>query len=116
MRNILIVYYWVSKKGNGYGSTTADVNFDTPTFEAIRDMERQLCNTFNYSQVAIINIINLADAETLPITDVVEVVRCKDCKCYEKGSNESEGWEYCRRTGVNCNADDFCSYGERREK
>ena len=54
--------------------------------------------------------------DTNPTLDAVAVVRCKDCKCYEKGSNDSEGWEYCGRTGVNCNADDYCSYGERREQ
>ena len=57
-------------------------------------------------------------AEIVPIqivettADVAEVVRCKDC---------TDKWGYpdgilrCRRTGRNMNADDFCSYGERKE-
>ena len=38
-----------------------------------------------------------------PTADVVEVVRCKDCKHYIKACFE---WH---------DDDDFCSYGERRE-
>ena len=42
--------------------------------------------------------------------DVVEVVRCKDCKhCTEIGLPR------CRITGRNMTDDDFCSRGERRE-
>ena len=53
-----------------------------------------------------------------PTVDAVEVVRCKDCKHWEKdGSDDPEGmctnpdgldnYAYCT---------DFCSYGERKEK
>ena len=46
-----------------------------------------------------------------PTVDVVEVVRCKDCKeCFTRAN----GTNYCRRTGRYASADDFCSYGERR--
>ena len=48
-----------------------------------------------------------------PTADVVEVVRCKDCKYYIAN--------YCTRD-INgrtnmfyMNADDFCSYGERKQ-
>ena len=45
-------------------------------------------------------------------------VRCKDCKHY-KPQRQSAHWEgstlyCCRCTTVKVNADDFCSYGERR--
>lgn len=51
--------------------------------------------------------------------ELVEVVRCKDCKYYKpqkpyptyKGSANY----CCRCTYVNVSADDFCSFGERRE-
>ena len=49
-----------------------------------------------------------------PTADVVEVVRCKDCRHYVA--------EYCTRdikSRTNMfymRADDFCSYGERKDK
>ena len=52
--------------------------------------------------------------KTAPIADVVEVVRCRDCKYW------ATGYGYCRRMGVDSYGDspvgrnDFCSYGERR--
>lgn len=50
--------------------------------------------------------------------DVVEVVRCKDCKYY-KPPKQSAHWEHkvpycCRVTTVKVQQDGFCSYGERR--
>lgn len=55
----------------------------------------------------VINELELAPAE-----DVVEVVRCKDCKHYR---TDEDGWciyhEDCY-----LKPDDYCSYGERREK
>jgi hypothetical protein len=41
-------------------------------------------------------------------TDYTEVVRCKDCKHYDKENF------YCGLLGINCMVNDFCSYGERR--
>ena len=45
-----------------------------------------------------------------PAADVVEVVRCKDCKHFVS--------EVCRHDfAMNlCRGDDFCSYGERKEQ
>lgn len=53
--------------------------------------------------------------EDCPTVDAVEVVRCKDCKHYERGRcegnhdicTEEEYWFYVK-------PDDFCSCGERR--
>lgn len=56
--------------------------------------------------------------------DAVEVVRCKDCKWYKEGRILKEN-KFCfrlkhpkedRRIGYNFSPDDFCSYGERKEK
>ena len=49
----------------------------------------------------------------------VEVVRCKDCKHWKCNQNTEE-WGKCKwisdeQFDVVMNADDFCSYGERRE-
>lgn len=48
--------------------------------------------------------------------DVVEVVRCKDCKYSEETEPVFGIVDYtCKRLLTNClSAEDFCSYGERR--
>lgn len=52
--------------------------------------------------------------------DVVEVVRCKDCKhwCIQEGNDINQSY-FCSRDKMWCmptrKADDFCSYGERKE-
>lgn len=53
---------------------------------------------------------------TMPTADVVEVVRCKDCRYwqeYQEGHypNELCPWDKNETT----DEDDYCSYGERRE-
>lgn len=61
------------------------------------------------------------DIDKIPTADVVEVVRCRDCKrCFEKRTKRKEqlmlmcmrvdGAEYI------VNKDDFCSYGERKKE
>ena len=52
-----------------------------------------------------------------PTIDAVPVVRCKDC---EKWKQKDETWlcknfGYCSECMMDCPADHFCSYGERRE-
>ena len=62
---------------------------------------------------------------TVPSADVVEVVRCKNCKHYNEYDNGEQiigeeevhdGW--CMRwSGIeNVNRHDYCSYGEREEE
>lgn len=55
--------------------------------------------------------------EDLPVADVVEVVRCKDCKYYTEGKLLGPTkfcYFYQIGTGLNTADDDFCSKGERR--
>ena len=50
-----------------------------------------------------------------PTVDAVEVVRCKDCKYWEKGKDYEP---YCNHYGsgmADTVEDDFCSYGERKD-
>ena len=53
--------------------------------------------------------------EIQPAADVVEVVRCRDCKYYEHYEN---GLSYCTCfesvMGDYPQSDDFCSYGKRK--
>lgn len=46
-----------------------------------------------------------------PAADVVEVVRCRECKHYQNDIFFGRGW--CN--GRNVEKDDYCSYGERKE-
>ena len=66
--------------------------------------DSQVCNIFTHKK------------------DYVEVVRCKDCKHFKetngKFSGKPCGYGQCMKPffiQMIVNADDFCSYGERRE-
>ena len=55
--------------------------------------------------------------EDTPAADVVDVVRCKDCKY---AFHHPLGYIYCHRDGRNAyemvfKKDSFCSYGERKD-
>ena len=59
--------------------------------------------------------IALPMVDDAPTVDAVEVVRCKDCKWFKKGTpfrhecnNICAGMFYVRQ-------EDFCSYGERKD-
>ena len=57
-----------------------------------------------------------AIVDNAPTIDAVEVVRCKDCK-YSKHLKQYpkvNTWK-CTLTDVVYRADDYCSYGERKE-
>ena len=65
--------------------------------------------------------VAVACIEQTPTADVVEVVRCKDCKrCYEKRTKRNNQlMRFCMRMDGNeyqVNANDFCSYGTPRER
>ena len=52
--------------------------------------------------------------DTAPTVDAVPVVRCKDCK-YWQDNNDGYPHEECRwGHGETPDANDFCSYGERK--
>lgn len=54
--------------------------------------------------------------DRIPAADVVEVVRCKDCK-YGDYDSKPDGAMVCLRTndGFWRQETDFCSYGERKD-
>lgn len=71
---------------------------------------------FGYDAIEI-----LTEIEYAPTADVVEVVRCKDCKhwCIQDGNDINQSY-FCSRDKMWCmptrKADDFCSYGEQKMK
>lgn len=66
--------------------------------------------------------ITKVEIEDASDADVVEVVRCKDCKHYKPGKHFDD-IPFCYRlkgkdgkpVGYNFSPDDFCSRGERRD-
>ena len=64
---------------------------------------------YGYDAVEILSEIHHMDA-----ADVVEVVRCKDCRHL----SDSGGSYWCKETGFEMKSyelEHFCSYGERKE-
>lgn len=59
--------------------------------------------------VAIVDALNVIDDQ--PTADVVEVVRCEDCKYWDNRFDVM----VCNLTDGMKGASDYCSYGERRE-
>ena len=53
--------------------------------------------------------------EEQPTVDAVEVVRCNKCTYWDKAKSNKKGFLICPASGMEIKADDFCSYGERRE-
>lgn len=66
-------------------------------------------------------VVDIRDSVIIkaPAADVVEVVRCKECKHFSKVKQlrvTDLNFSYCHKFHHNITKDDdFCSYGERRE-
>lgn len=54
--------------------------------------------------------------KTMPTIDAVETVRCKNCKHGKYEFTDNKDWIYCKYHYDYWTANDYCSYGERREK
>lgn len=57
----------------------------------------------------------LDDVKESPVVDAVPVIRCKECKCW-KPSMTDVTEHVCHWGGFRKNADDYCSWAERREE
>lgn len=58
-------------------------------------------------------IVYWRDIEAQPTADVVEVVRCKDCKYYN--AIDTDRLSECEK-GFETYGNDYCSYGERADE
>ena len=67
-----------------------------------------------YFRVRGINKGTSVEMEDASDVDVVEVIRCKDCRYFEPAR---DGWGRCTRAvEALINGTDFCSFGERKEE
>ena len=57
--------------------------------------------------------LHVAQIDELPRADVVEVVRCSECK-YSPNYKRAKGMVWCRKFREDVRSDGFCSYGERK--
>lgn len=73
------------------------------------------------------NLGNIIDFQQIiddtPTADVVEAVRCKDCMHYKDSCgyscfhpNQEQGWNSEGGECLNMNPDDFCSYGNKKDR
>ena len=63
------------------------------------------------------NYVTEAMTDTIPAADVVEVVRCRDCKYWDGEIRDGFYYfEHCSLINEDRISDDYCSYGERADK
>ena len=72
---------------------------------------KEIDHAFHTDIIGKKDVINLII--NLPAADVVEVVRCRDCKYHE--DTHVTGFEHCCLYDLTMRYNDFCSYGERKE-
>lgn len=78
--------------------------------------------SINDRAVALLLALELNNEDRFPTADVVEVVRCKECKFYVEHSlfGATQGWcerlcdEFDRSMARGTENDDFCSHGEKK--
>ncbi len=97
------------------------IDADALLFELANESFPQSC-TYAQGRNGVIESIRNA-----PTVDAVPVIRCKDCKYYEPYTemftNKPRGDGSCTRARmtqdglqeINCEDDEFCSYGERKD-
>ena len=59
-------------------------------------------------------LMAMSKIDSAPAADVVEVVRCKDCRMAKEDAM-IDGWYYCNHNELTHNPEHFCGYGERKE-
>lgn len=63
------------------------------------------------------NMISAFDVANMPSADVATVVRCVNCIHYGAEASAFDAWTpFCLKHKLTTFPDDFCSYGERKER
>lgn len=85
---------------------------------AIAPDERDYDKEMHHKQIVYSTIMDAVYAvEQAPTVDAVPVVRCKDCKWWDDipSSTYTPQYHRCRKINISMTAEDFCSFGERKE-
>ena len=53
--------------------------------------------------------------DNAPTVDAEIVVRCKDCKHFDRAEFNCKGFKICPASGMDVTPDDYCSYADRRD-
>ena len=110
-----------SKLGTG-GLTMAGKEYIEREY-AIQFLEEHMTDAVGKSKTMVKDVYLMAKNHAknylsiIPAADVVEVVRCKECKHGHWNQETCHGKPiyYCDRTDLQVSKCDFCSYGERKE-
>jgi hypothetical protein len=86
----------------------------------LMDKFLSLCNYNDYNKITLLRIGETVDEiydkyYSKPLSDVVEVVRCKDCAWYDEWNRCVNS--HCTKSYYGCHVKEnhFCSYGERKD-
>lgn len=93
-----------------------DVREKQSSWKRLIDADKLLTNAVTISNSegqAIWSAVSTIDILAAPIVDVVEIVRCRDCKYHEDTS--VTGFKHCCLIGKTVRYNDFCSYGKLKE-
>ena len=93
-----------------------DVREKVANRKLLIDADKLLTNAITISNSegqATWSAVSTIDILAASIVDVVEIVRCRDCK-YHEDTSVTE-YEHCCLIGKTVRYNDFCSYGERKE-
>ena len=76
------------------------------------DDSLELCGSrYSTEQANMMELFRTVINDCLPFADVVEVVRCKECRSYNRPR-----LGFCEMHLARMHGDDFCSYGEKMEE
>ena len=79
----------------------------------IEDLELLAKHEESFRQSVILGVAHTIKARST--IDAVKVVRCKDCKRWERHTEVNRDYGGCRRYNSTMRYDDFCSCGERKD-
>lgn len=66
--------------------------------------------------IAIKQLADIGKSLGAKMDDVATVVRCRECRYFCKGENDSESWEWCDCWKKDCWEDCYCACGQRRKE
>lgn len=101
------------------GECIRDHNYECPALAKPRYIDADTLKQKKvYSHERHEYVVPVAEIDWASTADVVEVVRCKDCKYYELIYSEGDNERLCNNgLGLQLiNDDSYCPYGKRKEK